>query len=50
MNDSQLDDITESRMTVRDGKAIPSNEPGIGIAWDLKAIEKKQRFTPIVVS
>jgi L-alanine-DL-glutamate epimerase-like enolase superfamily enzyme len=46
----QLDDITESRMTVRNGKAVPSNEPGIGIAWDVKAIEKKQAFTPIVVS
>jgi L-alanine-DL-glutamate epimerase-like enolase superfamily enzyme len=46
----QLDDITESRMTVRDGKAVPSNEPGIGIAWDVKAIAKKQAFTPIVVS
>jgi L-alanine-DL-glutamate epimerase-like enolase superfamily enzyme len=46
----QLDDITENRMTVRDGKAVPSNEPGIGIAWDVKAIAKKQAFMPIVVS
>jgi L-alanine-DL-glutamate epimerase-like enolase superfamily enzyme len=46
----QLDDITTSRMIVRDGKAAPSNEPGIGIAWDWKAITKRQAFTPLVVT
>jgi len=28
----------------------PSNEPGIGIAWDWKAITKCQAFTPLVVT
>jgi len=34
----QLDDITTSGMTIRDGKAIPSDDPGLGIAWDFDAI------------
>jgi L-alanine-DL-glutamate epimerase-like enolase superfamily enzyme len=46
----QLDDITTSRMTVRDGRAVPSAEPGIGIAWDWQAIEKRQAFTPITIT
>jgi L-alanine-DL-glutamate epimerase-like enolase superfamily enzyme len=36
----QLDDITLSRMTVRDGRAMPSDEPGLGIEWDHTAIER----------
>jgi L-alanine-DL-glutamate epimerase-like enolase superfamily enzyme len=36
----QLDDITLSRMTVRDGRAMPSDEPGLGIEWDHAAIER----------
>jgi L-alanine-DL-glutamate epimerase-like enolase superfamily enzyme len=35
----QLDTITTERMTIRDGKAIPSNAPGLGIAWDFDAIQ-----------
>ena len=46
----QLDDITLSRMTVRAGRAVPSNEPGLGIAWDWEAIAKRQAFTPIVIT
>jgi L-alanine-DL-glutamate epimerase-like enolase superfamily enzyme len=46
----QLDDITTSRMSVRDGRAVPSNEPGIGIAWDVEAIRKRQAFTPLVIT
>ena len=34
----QLDTITEEGMTIRDGKAIPSQHPGLGIAWDFAAI------------
>jgi L-alanine-DL-glutamate epimerase-like enolase superfamily enzyme len=34
----QLDSITTAPMTIRDGKAIPSDEPGLGIAWDFDAI------------
>jgi L-alanine-DL-glutamate epimerase-like enolase superfamily enzyme len=46
----QLDDITTSRMTVRDGRAVPSAEPGLGIAWDAEAIARRQAFTPLVVT
>ncbi|MFD1941364.1 mandelate racemase/muconate lactonizing enzyme family protein [Paradevosia shaoguanensis] len=35
----QLDDLTSERMTIRDGKAIPSDAPGLGIAWDFEAID-----------
>lgn len=36
----QLDELTTERMTIRNGKAIPSNKPGLGIAWDFDAIER----------
>ncbi len=35
----QLDTITTMGMTIRNGRAIPSNEPGLGIAWDFEAID-----------
>ena len=34
----QLDDLTGDKMTIRDGKAIPSSKPGLGIDWDFDAI------------
>jgi L-alanine-DL-glutamate epimerase-like enolase superfamily enzyme len=37
----QLDDITTSRIEIRDGFAIPSAEPGLGIAWDWEAIRAR---------
>lgn len=36
----QLDDIMENRMEIRDGRAYPSKQPGIGIEFDWKAIER----------
>ena len=36
----QLDPITHSRMHIRDGMAIPSDDDGLGIEWDLGAIER----------
>ena len=36
----QLNSLTAEPMRIADGHAIPSNEPGLGIAWDFKAIEK----------
>jgi len=44
----QLDDITTDRLRIDKGFAIPSDAPGLGIAWDWKAIGKLA--TPIVVS
>jgi L-alanine-DL-glutamate epimerase-like enolase superfamily enzyme len=36
----QLDDLTTEGMTIVDGKARPSDAPGLGIAWDLAAIDR----------
>ena len=36
----QLDDLTERGMRIENGRAIPSNEPGLGIAWNWDAIER----------
>jgi len=35
----QLDEITTERMTISGGKAIPSDSPGLGLAWDFAAIK-----------
>jgi len=35
----QLDEITHSRMAIENGRAVPSDMPGLGIEWDHKAIE-----------
>ncbi len=35
----QLDAITTSRMTMRDGHALPADAPGLGIEWDFDAID-----------
>jgi L-alanine-DL-glutamate epimerase-like enolase superfamily enzyme len=37
----QLDDITTSRIEIRDGFAIPPDSPGLGIDWDWAAIERQ---------
>lgn len=34
----QLDSLTERPMRIENGYAIPSDEPGLGIAWDMKAV------------
>lgn len=36
----QLDALTKSRMVIRDGRAFPSDEPGLGIDWNWDAIER----------
>lgn len=36
----QLDPLTTETMKIEAGRAVPSNEPGIGIAWDFQAIER----------
>jgi L-alanine-DL-glutamate epimerase-like enolase superfamily enzyme len=46
----QLDDITSSRIVMKDGYALPSQQPGLGIDWDWKAIERKRNAAPIVLS
>ncbi|HEY0912270.1 MAG TPA: mandelate racemase/muconate lactonizing enzyme family protein [Bradyrhizobium sp.] len=37
----QLDDLTTERMRIVDGYAVPSQAPGLGIAWDWEAIHAR---------
>ncbi len=37
----QIDMLTTEPMRIEDGHAIPSDAPGLGIAWDLKAIDRE---------
>ncbi len=39
----QLDDLTQTGMTVREGRAVPSGEPGLGIAWDWEKIGRMRQ-------
>jgi L-alanine-DL-glutamate epimerase-like enolase superfamily enzyme len=36
----QLDELTSERMSIQNGKARPSDAPGLGIAWDFGAIDR----------
>ncbi|WP_011582861.1 mandelate racemase/muconate lactonizing enzyme family protein [Chelativorans multitrophicus] len=36
----QLDLVTSSPIRIENGKAIPSDQPGLGIDWDWEALEK----------
>jgi L-alanine-DL-glutamate epimerase-like enolase superfamily enzyme len=36
----QLDAVTTSRMAMADGFAVPPDAPGLGIDWDLAAIDR----------
>jgi len=36
----QIDSLTTEPMRIEDGHAIPSDAPGLGIAWDFEAIKK----------
>jgi L-alanine-DL-glutamate epimerase-like enolase superfamily enzyme len=36
----QIDSLTTEPMRIEDGHAIPSDQPGLGIAWDFGAIAK----------
>ncbi|MET9730415.1 mandelate racemase/muconate lactonizing enzyme family protein [Streptomyces sp. NPDC006458] len=38
----QLRAVTRSEMTVRDGMAVAPDEPGIGIDWDMDAIDDRR--------
>ena len=38
----QLDTITRTQLAIRDGRADPSSEPGLGIDWDWDAIARMQ--------
>jgi L-alanine-DL-glutamate epimerase-like enolase superfamily enzyme len=36
----QLDDLTTEGMRIESGRAVPSDSPGLGIAWDWAAIDR----------
>src|SRR5437667_9946134 len=36
----QLDELTLERMRIDNGRAVPSDSPGLGIAWDFAAIDR----------
>ena len=38
----QLDSLTVEGMRIEDGRAVPSDEPGLGIAWDWAAIDRRR--------
>jgi L-alanine-DL-glutamate epimerase-like enolase superfamily enzyme len=38
----QLSEITLTGVAVREGRASPADEPGLGIAWDQDAIERRR--------
>jgi L-alanine-DL-glutamate epimerase-like enolase superfamily enzyme len=46
----QLDDISISRVAIQNGYATPSNQPGLGIDWDWKAIERRRKAPPAVLA
>jgi L-alanine-DL-glutamate epimerase-like enolase superfamily enzyme len=46
----QLDAITQRGLEIRDGRAYPSPEPGLGIDWDWDAIGRLSRTAPIVIA
>jgi L-alanine-DL-glutamate epimerase-like enolase superfamily enzyme len=45
----QLDTITSAQLSIRDGRAYASSEPGLGIDWDWSAIERLRSAAPLVV-
>jgi L-alanine-DL-glutamate epimerase-like enolase superfamily enzyme len=38
----QLDSLTTEGMRILGGRAVPSSEPGLGIAWDWEAIDRRR--------
>jgi L-alanine-DL-glutamate epimerase-like enolase superfamily enzyme len=38
----QLDDLTSTKMKITEGRAVPPDEPGLGIDWDWSAIDKRR--------
>ena len=45
----QLDAITGKQFAVRDGRAWPSSEAGLGIDWNWDAVQRMRTGAPIVV-
>jgi L-alanine-DL-glutamate epimerase-like enolase superfamily enzyme len=46
----QLDSITRTHLAIRDGRAYPSGEPGLGIDWNWDAIARVRDAAPTVIA
>jgi L-alanine-DL-glutamate epimerase-like enolase superfamily enzyme len=46
----QLDSITRTKLEIREGRAYPSSEPGLGIDWDWEAIGRLRGAAPVAIS
>ena len=44
----QLDDLTTEPMKIEDGYALPSDRPGLGIAWDREKLARARLWDPLV--
>jgi L-alanine-DL-glutamate epimerase-like enolase superfamily enzyme len=45
----QLDTITRIQLSIREGRAFASSEPGLGIDWDWDAIARLRQNAPTVI-
>jgi L-alanine-DL-glutamate epimerase-like enolase superfamily enzyme len=45
----QLDSITRTQLSIRDGRAYASAEAGLGIDWDWDAIGRLSKAAPVVI-
>jgi L-alanine-DL-glutamate epimerase-like enolase superfamily enzyme len=45
----QLDALTTTGMRIENGRAVPSTEPGLGIAWDWAAIDRRREGATHVI-
>ena len=44
----QLDAVVTSRVRIEDGRAVPPETPGLGIAWDWAEIEKRAKARHVI--
>lgn len=44
----QLDSLTTTGMSMGNGRAVPSDEPGLGISWDWEAIDGQRLETRVI--
>jgi len=45
----QLGPITGEAMRIENGRGVPSDKPGLGIEWDLRAIERRCVAAPLTI-
>jgi L-alanine-DL-glutamate epimerase-like enolase superfamily enzyme len=45
----QLDDLTQERLRIEEGRAYAPDTPGLGIEWDEQMLSRRQKFEPLVL-